>query len=163
MALKQLEKEARDRYLERLQLIRLGAVVNPFETPEEKAAVIERSKKEVAFFVKTFLPHMADCDSADFQIRLANRVAKNVTCRELVRWGRGLAKSVWCDLIIPLWLWVRGEDIYIVIVGNNKDKAILLLSDLQAEFEANQTLIHYFGEQQLRGSWEKGNFQTKDN
>ena len=113
--------------------------------------------------VKTILPHYATAESADFQIRLANRVARDKTCRELVRWGRGLAKSVWCDLIIPLWLWIRGEDIYMVIVGNNEDKAILLLSDIQAEFEANQALKHYFGDQMLRGSWENGNFRTKDN
>ena len=161
--MKQEEKQAVERYLERLRLIREGTAVNPFETPEEKATVIERMRKDVAFMVKTILPHYATAESADFQIRLANRVARDKTCRELVRWGRGLAKSVWCDLIIPLWLWIRGEDIYMVIVGNNEDKAILLLSDIQAEFEANQALKHYFGDQMLRGSWENGNFRTKDN
>lgn len=157
------DKQAKERYLEQLRLVREGTEINPFETPGEKAAAIERMKKDVAFMVKTILPHYATCDSADFQIKLANRVVKNKTCRELVRWGRGLAKSVWCDLIIPLWLWIRGEDIYMVIVGNNEDKAILLLSDIQAEFEANQALIYYFGEQRLRGSWENGSFRTKDN
>lgn len=157
------DKQAKERYLEQLRLIREGTGINPFETPAEKAAVIERMKKDVAFMVKTLLPHYASCESADFQVALAIRVAKNKTCRELVRWGRGLAKSVWCDLVIPLWLWIRGENVYAVIVGNNEDKAIFLLSDIQAEFEANHALIYYFGEQKLRGSWEDGNFRTKDN
>lgn len=159
----QAEKELKERYLERLRLIREGTAINPFETPEEKTAEIARMQKDVAYMVKKLLPHYATAECADFQIRLAAKVVKNKKCRILVRWGRGLAKSVWCDLIIPLWLWIRGEDIYMVIVGNNEDKATLLISDIQAEFEANQILIHYFGDQMLRGSWETGSFRTKDN
>ena len=43
--MKQEEKQAVSRYLERLRLIREGTAVNPFETPEEKATVIERMRK----------------------------------------------------------------------------------------------------------------------
>ena len=47
--MKQEEKQAVELYLERLRLIREGTAVNPFETPEEKATVIERMRKDVAF------------------------------------------------------------------------------------------------------------------
>ena len=157
------EKQARDQYLEKVKFARAGSSVNPFETPEEQRRAIERAKKDVEFMVRRYLPHYATSQCADFQIRLANRVAREQQCRELVRWGRGLAKSVWCDLIIPLWLWMRGEKIYLVIVGNNYDKAEQLLGDIQSEFEGNPQLIHDFGEMKQRGSWELGDFKTADN
>lgn len=160
--MKQVDKEAKERYLAKLRLIQEGAVANPFETASEKMALVERMKKDVRFFVEYCFAHYATAPCAEFQIKLAARISKNTTCRELVRWPRGHAKSVWCDIIIPLWLWIRGESIYVVLVGNTEKKAIELLSDLQAEFEANPRLIHYFGEQQLSGAWQDGNFSTKD-
>lgn len=160
--MRQVDKQAKERYLERLRLIREGATANPFETEAEKEEIRERARKDVGFMVGYFLGHYATCECADFQVRLANRVARNPVCRELVRWPRAHAKSVWCDLVIPLWLWIRGESLFVVLVGNTYDKAVELLSDLQAEFEANPRLVHYFGEQQLRGSWEDGNFSTRD-
>lgn len=160
--MKAIDKDAKERYLEKLRLIKEGASANPFESEVEKQAIIERAKKDIKFFVEYFLTHYATSQCADFQIKLANRIARNLRCRELVRWPRGHAKSVWCNTIIPLWLWVRGESLYVVLVGNTKEKASELLSDLQAEFEANARLIHYFGDQQLRGSWESANFSLKD-
>lgn len=151
-----------EQYHKKIELARQGATVNPFETPEEKKRRIESLKKDVGKFVTYYFSRYATSESADFQIRLAQRVARNPKCFELIRWGRGLAKSVWADLIIPLWLWARGESIYIVIVGNNETKAIQLLSDIQVELEANPRLKHDFGDQKLQGSWESGNFRTKD-
>ena len=156
------EKKLIDQYRKKLEAARNGAAVNPFETPSEKALRIEALKKDVGKFVAYYFSRYATSESADFQIKLAKRVAANPKCMELVRWGRGLAKSVWSDLIIPLWLWTRGEKIYIVIVGNNETKASQLLSDIQVEFEANPRFRHDFGDQKLLGSWEKGDFQTKD-
>lgn len=161
--MKQQDKEAKERYLAKLRLIKEGAAANPFETDNDRRLRIERAKRDVKFFVEYYLSHYASAECADFQIKLANKVAKNKTCRELIRWGRGLAKSVWADLVIPLWLWTKGESLYMVIVGNSYDKAVELLSDIQAEFEANPRLIHDFGEQQFRGNWENGNFATRDN
>lgn len=156
------DKQALERYRERLNAVKNGTTIPANETREQQKARIEKAKKDVAFFVQTYMRDMADCASADFQVKLANKVLHDKTCRFLVRWGRGLAKSVWCDVFIPLWLWINGEDIYLVIVGNTEDKACILLSDIQAEFEANQLLIHDFGDQKLGGSWTDGDFSTKD-
>lgn len=156
------DKKALEAYRLRLKQIKEGAAANPFETPEEKEARINHLKKDVRAFVKYYLSEYATCESADFQIELAMRVARNKVCFELVRWGRGLAKSVWCDLIIPLWLWYRGEDMYLVIVGNNETGAKKLVSDVQAQLEGNPRIIHDLGEQKLQGSWEYGDFATKD-
>jgi len=156
------DKQAIERYREKLEMIRRGNAINPNETKAEQRERIERAKKDVRYFVATYFKHYADAESADFHVALANRVKKNPKSRELVRWGRGLAKSVWCDVIIPIWLWVNGEDVYMVIVGNNYDKAAILLSDTQAELEANPLLVHDFGEQKLNGSWTDGDFRSRD-
>lgn len=158
----QADRKAKERYLERLKLIKSGAVVNPFETREEQQNRIKKAKQDVDFFVKEYLSHLAPSDSADFHIELANMVKRNKKIKVLIRWGRGLAKSVWADIIIPLWLWYRGEQVFLVLVGNNEKKAKILLSDIQAEFEANSKLIHDCGEQKQVGSWEDGDFNTRD-
>jgi predicted phage terminase large subunit-like protein len=154
------DKLAIERYKAKLQTIKSGATINPFESDSEKNARIEAAKADITRFTEYYLPHYATSKSAEFQIRLAKKVAKKQVCSILVRWGRGLAKSVWCDVIIPLWLWSRGDISYMVIVGNNFDKAKILLSDLQAEFEANPRLMHDFGEQKMQGTWEDGYFRT---
>lgn len=160
--MKYADKEIRDRYLAKIRLIKEGSVLDPFETEKDQAARIARAKKDIRFCVGYYFPHYATSESADFQIKAANRVARNPTCRELPRWPRGHAKSVWFDIIIPIWLWMRGEGVFHVQVGNTQDAAIELIADVQAEFEANARLIHDFGEQVLRGSWESGNFSTRD-
>jgi len=155
-------KQALERYRQKLELIKSGATVNPFETEAERQKVIERSRTDYAYMVREFFPHYATAETADFQIDLAKKVKKNKVARFLVRWGRGLAKSVHCDILIPIWLWMNGEEVYVVLIGNNETKAKQLLSDVQAEFEANPKLIHYFGEQKMSGSWADGDFQTRD-
>lgn len=159
--MKQEAKKLRNDYLKKIELIKQGGVENPLESNDEKQARIEKAKKDPAFFVAYYLSHYASANSADFQIKLAKQTKRNKTAKIIVRWGRGLAKSVWCDVIIPLWLWIQDEIHYMVIVGNNLDKAKILLSDLQAEFEANPRLKHDFGEQQMHGDWETGYFKTK--
>ena len=67
-----------------------------------------------------------------------------------------------CDVFLPIWLWINGESVYLVLVGNTEDKAKDLLSDLQAEFKSNQRLCWDFGEQVVRGSWMKGSFSCKE-
>lgn len=160
--MRQQDKNSKQAYLERLKLIREGAVLNPFETKEEQQARIARAKTDVAYFVSEYFSHIAPSSSADFHINYANYVAKRKVCHVLVRWGRGLAKSVWSDIFIPIWLWVRGETVYVVLVGNNEKKAKRLLSDVQAEFAANPKITHDFGEQKMLGSWEDGDFITRD-
>jgi len=132
------------------------------ETDDNKQKRIARFKTDVESFVDYYLPHYATAKSADFHLKLAKQVKTDKTCKILIRWGRGLAKSVWADVVIPLWLWTQNDIKYMVIVGNNLDKAKILLSDLQAEFTQNQRLINDFGLQHLHGSWEDGYFRTKN-
>ena len=148
-------------YRRKLEIVRRSGTFNPRENPSQKQARIDKALADPKVFAETYLPHYATCPCADFQIRLAKRIAKNKSIKSVVRWPRGHAKSVWCDIIIPLWLWARGEDMYLVIIGSSFDKAKVLLSDVQAEFEANPRLLHDFGDQQFTGHWADGRFVTK--
>ena len=49
-----------------------------------------------------------------------------------------------------------------VLVGKSEDNANTLLADVQAELQYNQRYINDFGEQYNSGSWEEGEFVTKD-
>lgn len=142
-------------------MLRNGAAPNTLETSADKKARIERSKRDVKFMVEYYFPHYATSECADFHIEWANMVKKDPLFKGFAQWGRGLAKSVWNNIIIPFWLHINGQPMYLVIIGNSYDKAEQLLSDLQSEFEANPRIIYDFGEQKTTGSWEDGFFITQ--
>lgn len=156
------ENQAYKRWVEHCANIQNSTIVAINETPTEKHDRIERAKKDYAFFVEYYFPHYATASVPDFHISLAKQVKANPTIKVLVRWGRGLAKSVVCDTILPIWLWVNGESVYMVIIGNNEDKAQILLNDIQAEFANNARLRHDFGDQAVIGNWAKGSFTCKE-
>lgn len=160
--MKKQDKQAVEQYLARLALARTaGRGINPFQTEDGKQADIVRMKDDVRYMAMRLFQHLCLCESADFQVEFANTVAANPTFKGYAEWGRGLAKSVWSDIIIPTWLWIRGETYYLGIVSDTFDRAADLLEDLRAEFEGNEAIIHYFGEQRLDGYWERGNFTTR--
>ena len=163
------DKRARDQYLAKLELIKSGANVNPDETKQERQGRIKKAKNNFAYFTRTYFAHyMTDSDtetiieSPDFHINIANRVKRERRIKAILRWGRAHAKSVLADLFIPLWLWINDDIRYMVIIANNEDKAKILLSDLQAEFSANELLKHDFGQQHKYGDWAKGYFVTNN-
>lgn len=159
--MKRESKIAQELYLKKLELIRSASSVNPFETKEEQRLAIMQAKKDPNYCVRRYFPHYATSESADFQIIFAETVKKDPLIKAFAQWGRGLAKSVWCDVIIPFWLWINDQAHYVVLVGENHTKAKQLLGDLQGEFEANPQIIRDFGEQKMEGSWEFGDWQTK--
>jgi hypothetical protein len=157
------DKQALARYREKLNLIRSGGEISANETKSEQQERISKAKIKPKFFIQTYFKHYCDSGTPWFHVALMILVLRFKVVRVLVRWGRGLAKSVVCTVFIPMYLWINDEDVYLVIVGNSLDKASILLGDIQAEFEANQLLIHDFGEQKLEGSWTDGDFCTRDN
>ncbi len=160
--MKQEDKIALRRYQEKLKLVRSsGGAIDPNETKDDQKARIDRAKKDVRFLVETYFPHYATSASTQFQISIAVWVLKKFGARVFLQWGRGLAKSVWANIIIPFFLWINDEANYMVVVTTSKDRAEELLEDLKAEFEVNERIINDFGEQRNIGQWEKGFFVTK--
>lgn len=156
------DKQAQERILEKIKLIRSsGGSIKANETKSEKKKRIERAKKDVKFCVEYYFPHFATSESADFHIKWANKVKKNPEFIGFAKWGRGQAKSVWNNVIIPFWLWLDSRDEYFVLIGQNEKRAQQLLEDIRIEFEHNPRIINDFGEQKKHGSWEDGFFITK--
>ena len=161
-------KIAFENYQAKLTQFKTGSGISIDETKEEQTARINRAKRDFAYFVEYYLSHyITDPDtnkivkSADFHIYIANKVKREKRIKAILRWGRAQAKSVIADVFIPLWLWINDDIKYMVIIGNNYDKAEILQADLQSEFAGNPKISHDFGEQRIIGSWEKGYFSTK--
>ena len=156
------DKKLADAYLAKLEITKRANEVNPFETKSEQNARIERTKRDVVFMVKNYLPHYATADCAQFHWLAANQIANDQLIKIFLEWFRGGAKSVWADVIIPLWLWMQGEEIFMCLLSDSSERASELLADIQAEFEGNQLLINDFGAQKCDGDWAIGNFKTMD-
>ncbi len=159
--MKRQDKIALERYLQKLELARSSGMPNPYETSKEKRERIASYRTNPKAMVEYYFPHFASSESADFQIEFALMVKKNQKFKGIAQWGRALAKSVWNNILIPFWLWVIGEPVYLVIIGNNQNRAEQLLEDIRAEFEGNPRIIADFGEQMQLGTWESGFFVTK--
>ncbi|WP_435135734.1 hypothetical protein [Formosa sp. A9] len=159
--MKRTDKEALKRYKAKLELARSAGDINPFETKAEQKERIARAKTDVKFMVEYYFPHFATAPCADFHIDWANKVKKDKYFVGFAKWGRGQAKSVWNNVIIPFWLWMCEGETYFVLIGQNEKRAQQLLEDIRAEFEANPRIINDFGEQKKLGSWEDGFFITQ--
>jgi hypothetical protein len=159
--MKKLDKASIERYRKKLQLARSNSNVNPFETLAEQKIAIENCKKSFRAMVQRYFPHYATADVPDFHIEFADKVKRKKAIKAFAQWGRAQAKSVLNDVLLPFWLWLNGEPVYLVIVGNSLDRAQQLLEDIRSEFEANPQIINDFGEQHNPGSWEAGFFVTR--
>ena len=159
---RQRDKEKVEAYLKKLEFAKSETTVDAFESVEEKNKRIQRAKEDIEYMVKTYLPRYATVESAHFQVEFANMVSEDPLFMGFAEWGRGLAKSVWCNIFIPLWLWMRGEDVFFCLMSDSKERAEELLADVQAELEGNQLLINDFGKQKTEGDWAIGNFKTLD-
>jgi phage terminase large subunit-like protein len=147
------------------------STVDVTETTEEQLLRIERVRNDYAYFVEYYFPHYCtDEDTgefipcAKFHIAAAKKILREKNLSAVFKWARGHAKSTHMDVMIPMWLKCQKikELNVMVVVGKSEDNAIKLLGDLQAELQFNKRYAHDFGEQYNSGSWEEGNFVTKD-
>lgn len=155
------DKRSLEEWRKKVKLLREQTHINPHETKQDQEARVERAKKDYEYFVSFYLPTFATTKTPDFHISTARRIKRNHKHYEWLKWGRGLAKSVLADVTVPLWLWINNEISFMLLIGQEKDKAAVLLDDLRLQFEANQRLIHDFGVQKNLGYWETGFFITK--
>lgn len=159
---RQLKKE-RERWAAHLAAIESGTKgVDKAEPGTAKAARIAKARKDFGFFVSHYFPHYAKNETPAFHLKAAAKVLGDPFIKGVVEWFRGAAKSVVFDTFIPLWLMVqeRNQARCVVVIGVNETAAIRLLSDIQAELEANQLFLHDYGPQQVAGSWEDKEFST---
>ena len=158
------EKRSLQDWQEHCQRVMAATPILANETTADKDKRIKRAKEDYGYFVQEYFPHYAKCECADFHLDFAYKVKKHCNIRAQYRVFRGGAKSVHSDIMIPMWLKIQEEKGYntMVLIGSNNDAADNLLGDLQAELQFNRRYIADFGEQYQLGTWQEGNFSTKD-
>lgn len=163
------DKKALEKYYEHLRHLQsvTTATKDFCLSIEDTKSRIERARKDYAFFVSTYFPHLAKSKCGKFQIDAAKYLRDNPRARAVFEWARGHAKSSHLSLMIPLWLKIQDdspskEPLVMVLVSKSNDAAKRLLSDIQAELEANELYIHDFGQQKTNGLWTDGEFVTGD-
>lgn len=156
------DKIATKRYLELCKIISTSTSVDPYESKESKSIRIALAKKDFSFLVQYYFSHYAESQSPEFHLEIANMVKKNASIKVWLKWAREHAKSVVANILIPFWLWINDDIQFMLVIGQNEDKAKVLISDLQAEFENNHRIINDFGAQKTLGNWQDGFFQTQN-
>lgn len=170
MAKNRLSKERWRAWEERRRLI-LSADFCLSGTSEHKEARIREARKDYAYFVETYFPHLCtDKETKEiircgkFQIDAAKYLKAHRHTRAVFEWARGHAKSTHVSLMIPIWLMVQEERTInvMLLVSKSEDSADRLLSDLQCELEFNTLLRSDFNIRIDEGNWSTGEFKTTD-
>ena len=165
------KKEALELWKQHCADVQTATTIGRGETNAQRDQRIRRVRADYGAFVDYYFPHYtmnpqtgAQTPCAPFHIKAAKEVKANKNLRAVYKWHRGAAKSTHLDIFIPLWLKCQEqrEINLMVLVGKSEDNANTLLADIQAELQYNQRYINDFGEQYNSGSWEDGQFVTKD-
>lgn len=171
MATKANINDALEQWKKHCETVQNSTTINVAESEKDKLARIKKVRGDYAAFVAYYFQHYTvnpetgkTTPCADFHIKAANKVKKERNLKAVFKWHRGAAKSTHLDIFIPLWL--KCQEVkqlnVMVLVGKSEDNANTLLADIQAELQFNQRYIHDFGQQYNNGSWEDGEFVTKD-
>jgi hypothetical protein len=167
----QAEKDAYKRWKQNCEDIRRTATVDRAELKETQLLRIKKVRSDYARFVEYYFPRYCTdqhtgkiTPCAKFHIQAANWILHDKSLKAVFMWARGHAKSTHMNIFIPLWLMCqqKRQINVMVLVGKNNENANTLLSDVQAELQHNERYIHDFGQQYNSGSWQEGEFVTKD-
>lgn len=138
----------------------------PGADPQEPAAVrtarIDRLKGSFTDFCEYYFPQFCQSPFGWFHKRAAKAIIADPTIFAVLEWPRAHSKSVFSDVMMPMYLKAIGELNGVIIVSNNQAKAIGLLIDIQVQLEGNARYIADFGEQASYGDWSEGSFSTQD-
>ena len=160
-----INREAQKEYQEWLELckrIKKATDGIPQETTEQKQKRIKRLLSRFDLFCKYYFPHYIDSEFAWFHRKAAKDIATDPNIFACLEWPREHAKSVFVDVLLPLWLKAKGELTGMVLASDNEEKAKGLLGDVQAELANNHRYSNDFGEQFKNGDWRNGWFATSD-
>jgi predicted phage terminase large subunit-like protein len=143
--------------------IQKATFLNINETPEEKRKRMKILEKSYTKWFEYYFPDYATCACAPYHDTISKDIINNPIIKALLNIFRAGAKSVLVVLGIPLFLYlVKRELWFMLIIGENEEKAIRLLSDIQANLKYNNRLINDYGKQFNQGDWSEGSFTTRD-
>lgn len=161
-ALSASERREYQEYLQLLDRIRAATPIPTNETEQQKRTRVEKLRGDFTAFCKYYFPDYMDSDFGWFHRKAAKDITADINIRCVLEWPREHAKSVFADVFMPLYLYARGELSGVIIASANEDKASNLLSDLQAQFTANERFIHDYGQRAAFGDWRDSHFATTD-
>ena len=127
-------KEAQERWIQHCHDIERSTAKIPKGTEQERKNRIARARKDYRYFVRTYFPHLATTECADFQVDAAIYMRDHENARGLFEWARGHAKSTHISLLQPLWLKIQpnAQPLIMILVSKSQEAARRLLGDLQA-------------------------------
>lgn len=139
------------------------------ETPEEQEArikmLLEPDNYALFFnyyFGKDTPVPMADCDCAWYHTSIYKDLYYDAYSTIFNLIFRGGAKSTHANMGYPFALKQTEIAKFFLTVGANEPRALMLLQDLQVQFECNNRIIKDFGMQKNYGGWADGQFETSD-
>lgn len=138
------------------------AGADPHEPAAVRTARIDRLKKDFVPFCEYYFPAFCKSPFSWFHKAAAKRIIADPTIFAVLEWPRAHSKSVFADVMMPMYLKAIGDLNGVIIVSNNQAKATGLLIDIQVQLESNARYIADFGEQVSYGDWAEGNFSTQD-
>lgn len=156
------EQRAYKEWLDLCDRIRTQTGIIPHETHGAKLDRSEKLKESFTAFCRYYFPHYMDADFAWFHKKAARAIGDDPNCFAILEWPREHAKSVFANIMLPMWLYARGEISGMIVASATEDKAKQLLGDIQAQFVANLLWINDYGELASLGDWRDGNFMTTE-
>lgn len=163
MARNKAEQKAYQEWLDLCEIIKSSTQEIPKESEKQKAKRIKNLTQDFnAFCEYYFGGHYMKSPFGWFHLEAAEAITNDPKIFGILEWPREHAKSVFANVMMPLWLYARGELTGMIVVSANEDKAMTLLSDLQAEFVSNKRWINDYGELARYGDWREGAFSTID-
>jgi len=107
-----------------------------------------------------FFPNYATSEFAPFHLKYIKRILANPEWWEVNSWSRELAKDT-VTMMLMFYMNLTGKKRFTLFVSSSYDAACDLLMPYKINFESNQRIIAYYGEQKSYGNWESGDFITK--
>jgi hypothetical protein len=145
--------------------VRKSTTVNLLETPEQKKKRIAELEADPQKWKEYYFPKYFKYKSPRFHLEASERLLKNFKKKkhwyEVRHWARGLAKST-TFMFDVLFLVCTGKLKNIILVSSTYDAAENFITKYQVQLDSNQRLINDYGKQELPGSWEQGNFTTRN-
>lgn len=160
--MKNIGKREYEDWLELCERIKNQTAPIASEDEKDKKSRIQKLLNDFEAFCLYYFPHYCSSRLGWFHLEASKKITKDKKIFAVLEWPREHAKSVFADVFMPLWLKAKGELSGMILVSGNEQKAAGLLGDIQAELVNNQRYIADFGEQTGRGSWQDGQFSTKD-
>lgn len=132
------------------------------ESAADKAKRMRELESDYTKWFEYYFPQYATAKCAWYHKLFVKLLLLLPICFILFEVFRSGAKSVHACMGAPMFLMVKKQMFFMLLVGQTETKAKKLLSDIQANLEYNQRFINDYGRKMKKGNWADGDFTTSD-